>query len=62
MVIADNHVNALAIGISNLFHRLDAAVQRDNQSTPLLRSIIYSLLRYTISFGVAVWDVVVDCG
>ena len=62
MVIADNHINALLRSISHFAHRLDTTVQCDNQLTALLNSIINTLERNTITFGVAIGDVVVYIG
>ena len=59
MVIADNHINALAISVCHFLHRLDTAVQCDNQSAPLLRSIIYSLLRNTVTLGITIRNIII---
>ena len=60
MVVADNEVYPFRFGVSDLFHSLDAAVENDNQLHPRLKRIVYSLLRHTIPFVVAVRDVVVE--
>ena len=43
VVVADDHVNALAIGIGYLFHCLDTTIQCNDECTVVVFCIIYPL-------------------
>ena len=62
MMVADDDINAFAGSISDLLNRLDTAVEGDDERTSLLRCVVNTLLGYAIALGIAVGDVVVDCG
>ena len=57
MMIADDKVDSLGLGISHLFRRLDPAIERDDQLDPLALRIVYRLDRHAVPFGIAVGDV-----
>ena len=62
VVVADDEVDTLFLGIRHLFHGLDAAVQHDDQLHARLRSIIHSFHRHAVALVVAVRNVIVDVG
>ena len=62
VVIADDEVDAVLLGIGNLGVRLDAAVEHDNQSHASLTSVVNALITDAIALFVAVRDVEIDVG
>ena len=62
MVVADDKVDALVLGILNFIYRLDATIQHDHQFHTLALRIIHSLNRYTIPFLTAVRDIAFHIG
>jgi len=60
MVITDNKVNALFPGISDLAHRLDAAIERNDELNTRLHGIIDSLKRNAIPFIVPVRNIIIN--
>ena len=60
MVVADDHVDALRSGVSDLFVGLDAAVEGDDQGESAVRGEIDALVGDAVAFVVAVGDVEID--
>lgn len=62
VVVADNEVYALFLGISYLLDGLDTAIEDDDKFHTSLLGIVYSFLAHTISFVVSVGDIVFNVG
>ena len=58
MMIADNKVDALFLGIGYLLDGLDTAIEDNDQFNTSLLSIVYSFLTYAISLFITVGDIV----
>ena len=60
MMVTDDEVDAFALGVGYLFHRLDTAVEHNHQPDTGAGCIIHPLGSYAISLIVAIRDVIVD--
>lgn len=60
VVVADDDVDALFLGIPDLLDSLDAAVEGDYQRVAVLACPVYTLVGYAVSLIVAVRNVVFD--
>ena len=62
MVVANDHIYTLTIGICHFLHGLDTTVKGDNQVTSLFSSVVNSLRGDTIALRIAIGYIVVDIG
>ena len=62
MMVADDEVDADALGVLYFSYRLDSAVENDNQAYSCLPGVFDALAAHPISLVVAVGNVVVDIG
>jgi len=62
VVVANNEFNAQRLGVLNLFHGLNAAVQGDDQRIFLIVCVINALMGNAIPFAVSVGNVISDVG
>ena len=60
MVVADDEVDALAVGVFDAFHGLDAAVEGDDEFEAVVGRIVDAFDGDAIAFLVAVGDVELD--
>ncbi len=58
MVVADNEVDMVLVGVLHFVHLLDAAVERDNERALLLYGIVHALVGDAVALCVAVGYVV----
>ena len=62
MMVADDEVNPLFLGIGDFFYCLDSAVENDDESDSCFFGKINSLSAHAIPFIIAVGDIVIDVG
>ncbi len=60
MMIADNKINAMVLGVLNLIYGLDPAIQCDDQGRSRFPRIIYPLCGNPVTFIVAVGDIKIN--
>ena len=60
VVVADDEVDAFALGVCNLLHGLDAAIEGDDERDAVLGGIVDTLVGDAVTLVVAVGDVVVE--
>ena len=58
MVVTDDKINPFLVGVCDLIHGFDSAIQRNNQRAALLLRRVDSFVRDTISFRVTVRDII----
>ena len=57
MVVADDHVNPLGLGIVNFLVRFNAAVEGNDKPEAAVARPVYTLVRQTITFVIAVRNI-----
>ena len=62
MVVADDDIDALVLGIADFLHGFDAAVEGDDQGVAVLPGPVDALVGDAVALVVAVGDVVFDVG
>jgi hypothetical protein len=60
MVVADDKINPFLFGVTDFFDRFDAAIKGYYEGVLVLGCIVYSLVRNTIPFVVAIGNIIVD--
>jgi len=60
MVVADDEFNPLLSGIFDLVHRLDSAIQRNNQGKTLLGCMVYPFQGNPVSLFVPIGYVIIN--
>ncbi len=62
MVVADDEINALTIGIINLVVCFDTTVQGNDQAETIGFGIVDPLDRNTVAFTITVWYIIFHAG